>query len=240
MRRSIAHGLALMTLFCGTRASADASPMECRDRVERSGGTQVQMLWSRSSGNCWVTVSPLETSDMIYRSFLFGSDGMLMVFNSFGDGPEWRDTGAREFYLFPRRMMPDFRFASDGNLIVTTASGAAAEFDRQKTRFLSLTDAVVNEATNVDRDNSGGIEIPEHDGILLDLGFAFGHSPMGKSDSTSRFTDRAGKTCAVLNREIFDYPGNSEDEIALKHPTDAELARFLAKRCPELDLTPLH
>ena len=49
----------------------------------------------------------------------------------------------------------------------------------------------------------------------------------------SIFHDRRARTCSVPNSEIFD------EQAGFPLETDAALAKFLARRCPKLDLRPL-
>jgi hypothetical protein len=65
----------------------------------------------------------------------------------------------------------------------------------------------------------------------------FRAAPYLKTRST--FHDRRGGKCAVPNREIFGPRAGRSGELGLPFDTDAQLAAFLAERCPALDVEPL-
>ena len=54
---------------------------------------------SLGSGPCFVSIDPTEVPGMIYRSYVFFDDGLLMVFSSYGEGEGPNMTSAREFWL---------------------------------------------------------------------------------------------------------------------------------------------
>ncbi|MCM2276668.1 MAG: hypothetical protein NDJ89_01160 [Oligoflexia bacterium] len=229
--RTIAFLSLLFVMVPISPRGASASP-RCEEVVERVGALQVQVI--RSSDRCFVNLTPTNISGMVYRSFLVTSEGKLLVFNSYGDGPDSEDTGAREFFFFPRVRETGFAWRDDGTLGLLLVNGEELRVDTATARLRGLTGGELVEAEAVDRRNQGGVEIPRHSGILLDAGYRRGGSPILRRQGSSRFSDPDGKSCTVRNEEVFRYPSTPDGEVGLRHETDAELAGFLRARCPGL------
>lgn len=227
----------LVALLTTLSLSQAAEPPECTDIVERSEGTQVQRIWTESSQSCSLSIHPMEAYyDMIYRDYSFSSDGLFQVFNSFGMGDDSSDTGAREFFMFPRpNKFVSHRWDYDNKrLIVTNITGDEFVFDTRKARLMSISRGVVKVANNVERTNKGGVEFENYPGVILDGGWAFGSSPTGRRNGSSIFTDSKGKKCTVKNSDIFKY--TSSGDVIFKYASDSSLKNFLTARCPALSL----
>lgn len=211
-------------------------PANCPYIVERQEGTQIQQIWSEGSQSCFFSVYPLDAYyDLVYRDHLFTSEGMFMVFNSYGQGPESETTGAREFFFLPR---PQTQFVFNWNfdakeLEVTHVSGDKFIFDSRKARLKSISRAQVTVADEVNKLNKGGIEINQYQGLLLDGGFKIGSAPTSVSSGTSVFKDGVGSQCSVKNHEVFKY--TSDGDVIFKY-SDNTLPGFLQKRCPKLKM----
>ncbi|WII73064.1 hypothetical protein QJS83_04150 [Bdellovibrio sp. 22V] len=211
-------------------------PQTCPDIYERREGTKIQQIWSDASYSCFFTVTPQDAYvDLEYRDHLFASNGLFMVFNSFGPGDESKTTGAREFFMFPR---PNDRYSYKWNdeaneLEVVHVTGDTFVFDIKKARLKSVTRANVTVADYVVPSNRGGIEISNYQGILLDSGFTLGRSPTSNANAYSTFKDFNGKTCRMKNSELFKY--TSDGEIIFKY-SDKSLKALLNSRCPQLSL----
>lgn len=214
-----------------------AAEIDCPSFVERVDGTQIQQVWSRGSNSCFFSITPRDAYiDLIYRDYLLTSDGLLMVFNSYGEGDESRTTAAREFYTFPRiNYEKGFSHTWDRNrdeLIVTSVTGDRYVFEAKKAHLKSIERANVVVADYVEPKNRGGVEIYNFQGLLLDGGFSMGRAPTSAASATSVFTDRKGKTCKVTNKEVFKYV--SGGDIIFKFD-DPSLKNFLKRRCPGLE-----
>jgi hypothetical protein len=192
---------------------------------------QIQTDWDQSSGSCMISVLPRNIPDMRYRNLLWDQNGLLMVFNSFGQGPDSQTTGARDYYLFPRLMMPSYRQQRPGTLDVRTASGDVFTFDSNTAELTSFTGGSVQVAPTIDPSNQGGFEIPSYHGLLLDCGFALGNQPEANLNGVSEFRDAFGARCEVKNSEVFALNGN---DVELKF-TDSQLHDYLQTRCPLLN-----
>lgn len=215
---------------------SNAAEIDCPYFVERVDGTQIQQLWSASSNSCFFSISPRDAYvDLIYRDYMLTSDGLFMVFNSYGEGDESRTTAAREFYTFPRlNYEKGFTHRWDrekDELIVTSVTGDRFVFEVKKAHLKSIERARVVVADYVEPKNRGGVEIYNFQGLLLDGGFAMGRAPTSSASGSSVFTDKNGKTCKVTNREVFKY--TSTGDIIFKFD-DPSLKKFLQTRCPSL------
>ncbi|MCX7978840.1 MAG: hypothetical protein N2578_07535 [Bdellovibrionaceae bacterium] len=183
---------------------------------------------------CAVSVHPVKVTNMVYRDYLFTSEGLLMVFNSFGWGPPSSDTGAREFFFFPRGTEA-VRFESDLEkdlFRVRMVNGKWVQFEGDFAQISAIESGTVKVSADVNRNNNGGIEFPSFDGLILDGGWLLGSSPFSHPSRSSTFRDGKGKTCQVKNSEIFTY---SADGDYFHRFNDRDLKLFLARRCPGLD-----
>lgn len=226
-----AHAQAWKRMFKSQPAAASAACPRVNPVI--AGGTQ-GYADSLGSGTCFVSISPTDTHGLIYRNYGIFSDGMLLVFNSFGDSENTaKDTGAREFYFFPRARVPELSIDAAGpSVSVRMADGGAIVFDPATAQPSAAERGSVSVAPSVDRGNRGGVEFPAYSGLMLDAGFRMGELPSGRPDAESVFRDANGRTCPVKNREVFAY-ANGDRSFRFE---DASLKAFLKTRCPALSV----
>ncbi|WP_415063620.1 hypothetical protein [Bdellovibrio sp.] len=212
-----------------------ADPTTCPDIVERQDNTQVQMIWSDATNSCFFSVHPMDGYvDLVYRDFLFSTEGLFMVFNSYGPGDESQTTAAREFFMFPRPLSDiKFKWNFDAQeLEVTHVTGDKFIFDTRKARLKSISGAAsVKVADYVEPGNRGGVEITNYQGLLLDGGFKIGSAPTGNASNSSVMKDSVGKTCSIRNSELFKY--TSDGDVIFKY-SENTFPAFIKKRCPQL------
>lgn len=185
------------------------------------------------SGKCFVSIDPMDSTGLVYRSYAFFDDGLLMVFNSYGDGEGNPNlTSAREFFFFPRRGAPELAMdVSAKTVSVRMGDGGRVNFNPATAQIASLERGAVAVASRIDPADRGGVEIPRYVGLMLDAGFRLGESPSGRPKADSTFRDAAGRTCTVQNSEIFNYTPDGDHAFKF---SDAELSVWLAARCPGL------
>ncbi|MCM2322662.1 MAG: hypothetical protein NDJ90_05325 [Oligoflexia bacterium] len=230
----------LVAVLAGFGAGPLAFAAElCQEGVQRIDNIQIQVIGSSAPGDCFVNITPRDNLDLVYRSYLFAASGLWLAFNSYGDGPESSDTGAREYYLFPRKGLPSYSVLPGGEVQITLSTGDPLTVDTATGRLLSLGGGKFTEASVVDRANRGGLEIDEYRGLVLDVGYRQGSSPSQRSAGRSEFRDALGNRCTLINKELFRYPESNEEEVTFRYATDRELADFLRKRCPDLRVEPL-
>ena len=86
-----------------------------------------------STGKCYVSIDPMSTPHLVYRGYSIFSDGLLMVFSSYGDGQESNPnlTSAREFYFFPRRAALELRMDKAGGTVSVVMTDGGILRDRK-------------------------------------------------------------------------------------------------------------
>lgn len=220
--------------FLKTASSARPAAACPQVRPVHAGGTQGYSD-ALNSGMCFVSVQPNNSTGLIYRNYGIFSDGLFMVFNSFGDSENTsKDTGAREFYFFPRSVVPTLQIDPAGpSVSVTMADGGTVTFDPATAQPRSTDRGTVTVAGTVDRANKGGVEFPSYAGLMLDAGFRMGELPSGKPNGEAAFRDAGGRTCKVKNNEVYAY---ADGDRTFKFD-DAALKAFLAARCPTLSVS---
>ena len=215
------------------KAAAAARPAAACQVVRpvHAGGTQ-GYADQMGSGACFVSVHPNNSTGLVYRNYGVFSEGLFMVFNSFGDSEDTaKDTGAREFHFFPRAGVPMLHIdPAAPSVSVTLPDGGTVVFDPATAQPVSSDRGTVTVAGTVDRGNRGGVEFPSYAGLMLDSGFRMGELPSGKPNGDSTFRDAAGVTCTLKNNELFAY---ADGDRAFKFD-DAALKAFLKTRCPQL------
>ena len=237
----IALALALLALPLSSFASlakyrpvftALGAPKSSCPRVDPAHvGTTQGYADGFSSGKCYVSISSMLVTDLIYRSYGFFSDGMLMVFNSYGDGEDSNPnlTSAREFYFFPRRGAMSLEMdEAAGTISVLMADGGRATINPASSQIAAFDRGSVTVSPRIDPADRGGVEITSYAGLVLDAGFRMGESPSGRPNADSTFRDAQGHLCTVKNNEVFAY-ANGEHELKFN---DAQLKAWLKTRCP--------
>jgi len=185
-----------------------------------------------SSGLCYVSIHPESTPGMIYRSYVFFGDGLMMVFSSYGDGPSSKTTSAREFFFFPRRRAPELTMDPKARSItVRMSDGGRADIAPATAQLSGLERGHATVSPKIDPAERGGVEITSYTGLMLDAGFRIGESPSGRADGTSTFRDAEGRTCGAANRDLFNYTANGDHAFKF---TDAQLSAWLKTACPAL------
>ncbi|MCB0349651.1 MAG: hypothetical protein KDD38_00615 [Bdellovibrionales bacterium] len=181
----------------------------------------------RSSGTCFLAIGSNYTPGLIYRDYLFTSDGQFMVFNSFGSGSASTDTGARVFYFAPMVSELGFDILGD-EAIIHLPNGSRAVFNLSVGKFTHIDTGQIIESDLVSRDNRGGIEIVDYPGIYFDMGFAMGNSPVMQKKSMVKIV-RPSQTCSVRMSKIFDYI-DGEPVFQLTH--ESHYVDFMRRNCP--------
>jgi hypothetical protein len=175
----------------------------------------------------------MSTPHLVYRGYSIFSDGLLMVFSSYGDGEDSNPnlTSAREYFFFPRRAGLELRMDKAGGTVsVRMTDGGVLHINPATAQISSLERGSVTISPRVDASERGGVEITSYAGLVLDAGFRMGESPSGRPDADSTFRDAQGHLCTVKNRELFDY---ANGEHGLKF-NDAQLSAWLGTRCPSI------
>jgi len=184
---------------------------------------------------CWLSVIP-EGVNLVMRTYLLDPNGLFMVFNSYGEGPNSSHTGARVFHFFPRGRVPYATKLNSQEILVQTATpGIDLIMNSRSGRWSSnQRGGQIIEANRISRNNRGGIEFKNFQMLILDSGFQMGQDPRDAS-KTSTFYDPEGYSCELPNNELFLY--DSEGSLKVKFQNDQDLLVYLRSRCPKLNLT---
>ena len=196
------------------------------------GGTQGYSD-ALNSGKCFVSIDPISTPGLVYRSYAFFGDGLLMVFSSYGDGDMNSNlTSAREFFFFPRRGAPELAMDPKGGTVsVLMSDGGRADFAAATAQIASVDRGAVSVSPRIDPAERGGVEFAGYAGLMLDAGFRVGESPSGRPNATSTFHSAEGQLCTVTNRDLFNYTPDGDHVFKF---TDVQLAAWLQTACPGL------
>lgn len=224
--------LFLSLILSSLQVFADGTPApepECTEILQSYGNVNVHRMMN-SSKDCWISITPLKTDEPLkYRSYLVSSNGLLMVFNSFGEGSEDQTTGAREFYFFPRKnkVLDPIPNEKNKTLAVKMTNDQVLTFSTVTGQLVSLSQAVVSVDRKVHPSNKGGVQIKNNQaGIFLDCGFELGTSPTQDPYSTCSFIDSKNKSCTIMNHRIFNYEDGEN-----RPRSDEELARVYERFC---------
>lgn len=204
----------------------------CRDVGPVHVGRTQAYSRSTSGGKCFVSIHPVDSNGMVYRDYAFFGDGMLMVFNSYGDGEDTaRLTSAREFWFFPRKEPLELRADPAGPaLSVRQPDGGLMVFNPADGQLASVERGAVTVSPRIDPADRGGVEFAAYTGLLLDVGFRMGELPSMKPEGEAVFRSAYGQQCRVKNKELFAYAGGDR---SFKF-SDVELSTWLKTRCPGL------
>jgi hypothetical protein len=231
--------LAVFMLGCLGTSKSYASPFTaviqsqpCADNFEVFDNTQIQTM--ESDGVCYFSIHPRNSEHLLYRDFLFDSDGLAMVFDSYGEGSESQTTAAREFLFFPRNQMMKYEYdAQAKRLMIHTPSGKVFGFNSMKSILTDISGTQSSINYEITPANRGGLEIVANDGLYMDGGFARGHSPSQNSKDKVIFKDREGHSCTLANGDIYSYDSDGDTKIKYN---DVQLKTYLSGQCSQLKL----
>ena len=208
----------------------------CTRQIVAYDNIQVGRDYWTGSQTCFLSVHPRNGyTNLLYRDYLMTNHGLFMVFNSYGPGETSKTTGAREFYFFPRQEEKTLEAIYDEGrqeVTVKVTDDLFFVFDSKTAQIKGLSKGSVSVDPDVNKNNAGGVEIKSFDGLWLDVGFSMGHSPSERAKFKSTFTDNFGRTCGVVNKNIFDY---ADDDVRFKW-NDQDLKKYLAGVCSNLNV----
>lgn len=206
-----------------------AEPAACTD-FYKNFETFRYHRFANSQGKCFLSATPNDTPDYVYRSYLFTNDGTLMVWVSINEEEYGVSDGARVFTIFPRNQTPTVSDFEGYVRIKSGTEGFEINLDRKSKKIHSVVGANFKEDPKVTPNNAGGFELLNAQFLYLDSGYAVGEDPTGQPNRQAKFVDSNGKTCSVKVGEVFSYKG---DNPYVKY-SDAELKTWLKTRCPQL------
>lgn len=207
---------------------------KCDPILTHSENIQVSRYWVPEEQLCQVSIHPMNVTDLIYRDYLMNSQGLLLVFNSYGVGPDSTTTGAREFYFFPRKdPYLKIEFLNNKDVAVTMSNQQTLIFDAQTAQLKQISGSSIKVDAKVSKLNRGGVEIQANSNLFLDFGFKMGSQASSNLKGQAVFKNFRKELCNIKNKELIKYH-NSEPVFYL---TDSEIMKKLVELCPQFDST---
>ncbi len=202
---------------------------KCETVLTHSGDIQIQREWDATNRVCFISLHPMDVTNLKYRDYYFDNAGLFLVFNSYGEGADSTMTGARSFYLFPMiQDYPDYSIEANGDILIQTISGQQILFDSKKLQIKSLIGGTFSEKS-LNPNNKGGTEIKPTKGFWFDAGFQLGGLATSNPKNTTKVTGTKSGQCILKNSEIFNYQlGDFVNPLLY---VDKNLELFLQKRC---------
>ena len=220
--------LLMLGLFLIKPVSSMANCAPTHFKIDNS---QVHRNYDTATNWCYLVLGPSNIDSFIYRNYMLTNEGLLFIFNSFGEGPSSTTTGARAFYFFPR-LTQDISFQlneTKHELEVMLTNQKKIFFSTGTSNITNIENGSMSLDPQINPKNHGGLEITKYSGLYLDAGFSMGHSPVENLAASSVFYDSKGKSCKVKNQLIFEKKSEN-----VSPRSDIEISKLLKKTCPHL------
>jgi hypothetical protein len=233
---SLRVSIFLILLLTGGRALSDNGFCP---QITQEQANLTAAQFSRGDGHCLVQIHKKATSTK--RGYVFSDSGLVQFFTIYEGG-----TGARSYYMFPRRTGVCMS-STEGQFAVRLTNGGHMTINAESGLVEDISGASFQQTKEIAWGDQGGIRLRSTRGIILDLGFRRSFAPHSDGAGFSQFRDSLGAACSVQNSVLFDYEyvkGAAKTipnitAIKIKYSTDLELARFLELKCPQLDRSSL-
>ncbi|MCK6598639.1 MAG: hypothetical protein L6Q37_09770 [Bdellovibrionaceae bacterium] len=208
---------------------AYSEPQNCQRWLTSLNNLQFLRNYQTDISSCWLSLDNMNGyTNFVYRSYLVTSDGLFLVFNSYGSGPNSTHTGAREFYFFPREPFRNDVEMDQDTVSIKINHLFKLQFETKVIRLVNQFNFKVKTDPKINRNNQGGVEILKYPGVYLDLGFSMGRSPSDDPQRKGVFKNDLDQSCTVQNKDIFDY---KEGDSVLQG--DNVLKETVSKICPD-------
>lgn len=227
-------GILLLGALISFMAQAEIPVQECSDYAKNLTSFRIHRFLD-SQEKCWLSVNPIKTNNMVYRSYVLTTEGTFLVFNSIDPENHGVTDGARTYMIFPRNQLPTVMDFPDYDLLVTPTKGIEIYLSKTEPRIIGMKGGHITEDPKVNPYNKGGLEFKNVQALLLDGGWRNFGDPFGLPNRKSTFTDKNGNSCQVTNKEIFKYDSDGDTIFRF---TDKELRDFLKVKCPKLVFNP--
>lgn len=197
--------LMISVLFLSLSLHQSVFAASCEDKTESFDNLQIQQTLGSDGKTCYLTLHPRNAYEtMIYRDFLISSQGLLMVFNSFSDSDFDAATGAREFY-FLGQSFNGYQWNLKGDRVEVKAFGNKVfQFNTATADLIALSGSQLSIKEEIVPENRGGVEILKNTGgVVLDAGFAQGHSPAVETNQQAVLKNSNNQICKIKNNKLF-------------------------------------
>lgn len=237
------------TYIQSSNASGACDPADknqCCDFVQTRSQLSVSRMLTFDQGACTLSVY-YQQSGSRFRRIGFGSDGQVSVFMQV-EGSS-RSNATQSFLIYPFGENPTLNAGSSNQLEIDTGSGQKWTFNTQ-TRMPTDIDSCAITASPSFSTSSSGVSISQCENhLVVTTPVEVGGEYIAYPDKPLTITDPKGKTCAISTSDLYEYinkgPNNTKDRagryynIKLKYRSNAEMARALRQKCPNIDTSVL-
>lgn len=218
----------ILSAFFIITANAKTTGEDCPNSSEEKYGTTVIRTFYSDIGLCSIGISPRDAWQVrTYRDFSIGSDGLFMVFNSYGNSGSF---SVRDYMLFPRVRENIFYKWNDATreLVVTGVTDDVYTFNADTAQIKSITGAKKVTVAPVAQNNRGGVEIQGYKGQVLDIGYTVGQDPSQNKEGLSKYI-HSNSSCRIKNSALFTYLSNGD--IQFKFDNDKAFLSVIKNQC---------
>jgi hypothetical protein len=216
----------LITLLIFTQSSF-ASEI-CEFKQTKVKNTIIKTGNINKGEKCFISISHRKNSSLIYRTHYFDTKGQYMVFNSFGNGPSSKQTGARLYSILPNKN--ELKMSIIGNdLKIELGAALSINFDLDTTYINGSSGFTVIEDIKIRHDNMGGVYINSSSLPFIDFGFRFGGSPLWDLSRKFQYYDKQlSKVCEKMNGLIYV---KKKGEVKRIFSQNMDTVKYLRSSC---------
>lgn len=226
--RIISTLIAIAIVVFSSMARSEFTNQKCSKVLTASGDIMIQRDWDENTRVCFISLHPMDVTDLKYRDYYFDNDGLFLVFNSYGEGELSETTGSRGFMTFPQIFeYPDFSIESNGDVVVRMVSGHLLRINAEKFSVKEFSPGRFVEK-ELSKTNAGGLEIKTSKGFWMDQGFKMGGMAVENKKGLTKIFGSISGSCSLKNSRLYDY---STGQIPLLYKKEA-LTKFVQEVCP--------
>ncbi|MFA6235951.1 MAG: hypothetical protein WC635_01385 [Bacteriovorax sp.] len=207
-----------------------ANAKDCENSYGKYGG---DIMYQNIGCRFFISADSVDSNTN--RNVTVTDEGMIQVFSNFPGTTNSNSTGARVYYIVPKRVEKKITAIDENHLSLVHPTGVELNFD--KNGKISSPDLAINVSKEINSRNKSGVEIKSYSkGLVIDLGYRMGNSPTTNKNGIVTVTDKNSKKCSFSNSEFHNI---TKYDSSLKYKTNESLHTFLSKKCPQLDLSDL-
>ncbi len=209
---------------------------KCDHVLVGSGDIQINRQWDPATRTCFIALNPRNVDNLKYRDYYFSNQGEMMVFNSYGDGPDSTMTASRDFFIMPVvNEYPDYSIEDNGDVTVKLVSGHLFRVSAKDFSIVSLTPGTFTEKA-LSPNNQGGVEIMLLSGFWIDGGFRKGGTRFSNPNFKSGIhSAKSSALCGAGNSTFLDYDSNGNYTFKFQ---GTAFNSYIAKQCPQFPAAP--
>jgi hypothetical protein len=234
-----------ISLAAGTCDPSDRS--QCCVFVQSQNQLSISRILTYDQGACTLSVYNQQSATR-FRRMGFGSDGQVSVFMQVEGNS--RSNATQSFLIYPFGENPTLNMRSGGSqLEIATGSGQKWTFNSQNKLPTSVDSCTITASPSFSTSNSGINLTDCENHLVVTTPVEVGGEYISYPNKPLTLHDPKGKTCAITTSDLYNYidkgPNNTKDRVGryynikLKFKTNAAMARALASKCPNIDVSVL-